>query len=188
MDALTSGGSYRITVCLNALPHNGSTPVGVYFEPNGVFRNPPAPKTYVWSALVTPVDGSGAPNPAAAFEVQGGEPIPEPLTLRATWDARHHVLTARGVLTGGGAPRAAIRVHLFAGSTGNKNTMREIGVAVTNGSGAYVFRKHLAKKPAYLYGRVLFYIFPQCVGTSTAPAGCVSRTVDGTETPPVKTR
>jgi hypothetical protein len=153
-----------------------------------VFRNPSAPKTYVWSALVTPVDASGAPNPAAAFEVQGGEPIPEPLTLRATWDARHHMLTARGVLTGGGAPRAAIRVHLYAGSTSNKNTMREIGAAVTNGSGAYVLRKHQAKKPAYLYGRVLFYIFGQCVGTSTAPAGCVSRTVDGTESAPVKTR
>ncbi len=188
VDALTSGGSYRITVCLNALPHTSGTPVDAYFEPSVIFRNPSAPKTYVWSALVTPVDASGAANPAAAFEVQGGEPIPEPLTLRATWDARHHLLAARGVLSGGGAPRPGIHVHVYAGSTSNKNTLREIGVATTNGSGAFVFRKHQAKKPAYLYGRVLFYIFTQCVGTSTAPAGCMSRTVDGTESFPVKTR
>lgn len=187
VDALTSGGSYRITVCLNSLPHNGSTPVDVYFEPNGVFRNPSAPRTYLWTALVTPADASGAGNPAAAFEVQAGEPIPEPLTLRATWDARHHLLTARGVLTGGGAPRSAIRVHLFSGSTSNKAKMREIGVATTNRSGAYVFRKHQAKKPAYLYGLVRFYFFDQCVGTSTAPAGCLSRTIDGTESLTVKT-
>jgi hypothetical protein len=96
-------------------------------------------------------------------------------------------LTARGVLTGGGAPRPAIRVHLFAGSTSSKGKMREIGVATTNGSGAYVFRRHQAKKPVYLYGLVHFYIYDRCVGASTAPAGCVSRSVDGTESLTVKT-
>src|SRR4029077_4588140 len=32
-----SGGSYRITLCLNALQHPGGKPVDIYFEPNGVF-------------------------------------------------------------------------------------------------------------------------------------------------------
>jgi len=182
------GGSYRITLCLNALQHPGGKPVDVYFEPNGVFRNPSAPRIYWWSAVVTPADASGVSNPAAAFEVQGGEPIPEPLTLRATWDARRHVLTARGVLAGGGAPRSAIHVHLFAGSTTNRDNMKEIGVATTNKSGAYVFTQHRAKKPAYLFGHVRFYIYDQCLQASSAPAGCVSRTVDGTDSVTVKTR
>ena len=187
VDASASGGGYRLTLCLNALQHPGGKPVDVYFEPNGVFRNPSAPRMYWWSAVVTPADASGVSNPAGAFEVQGGEPIPEPLTLRATWDARRHVFTARGVLTGGGAPRSAIHVHLFAGSTTNRDRMKEIGVATTNRSGAYVFTQHRAKKPAYLYGHVRFYIYDQCLQPSSAPAGCVSRTVDGTDSVTVKT-
>jgi hypothetical protein len=188
VDTLASGGGYRVTVCLNALQHPGSEPVDVYFELNGVFRNPAAPQIYWWRALVTPTDASGAASPAGAFELQGGEPIPEPLTFRTTWDARHHLLTAHGVLIGGGAPRSAIHVHLFAGATGNKRKMREIGVATTTRSGAYIFRQHRATKPAYLYAHVRFYIFDQCLEPTTAPAGCVSRTIDGTDSVTVKTR
>jgi len=184
----TIGGSYRLTLCLNALQHPGGKPVDIYFEPNGVFRNPSAPRMYWWSAVVTPADASGVSNPAGAFEVQGGEPIPEPLSLRATWDAHRHVLTARGVLTGGGAPRSAIHVHLFAGATTNRANMKEIGVATTNRSGAYVFTQHRAKKPGFLYGEIRFYIYDQCLQPSSAPAGCVSRTVDGTDSVTVKTR
>ena len=48
--------------------------------------------------------------------------------------------------------------------------MKEIGVATTNRSGAYVLTQHRTKKPTYLYGEVRFYIYDQCLQASSAPA------------------
>jgi hypothetical protein len=105
VDALSTGGSYRLTLCLDSLRVASLKPVDIYFALEQVFRNPATPQVYWWSALVTPVDATGAPAPTSAFEIQGGEPIPEPLSIRASWDVKKHVFTARGVLRGGGAPR-----------------------------------------------------------------------------------
>jgi hypothetical protein len=187
VDAVTTDGTYRITVCLSAVPTPGLTPVQVYLDLANVFRNPSAAANYWWRALVTPTGPTGA-NPAAAYEIQGGEPIPEPLTLTASWDKKHHRFTARGVLTGGGTPRAGIHVHIYAGSTTKRASMREIGVATTGRTGAYVLRLKRATKPAYTYGEVRFYIYSRCMAPSTAPAGCASATIDGTDSYTVKTK
>ena len=187
VDAVATGGPYHITECLNAFAHPGQTAVDVYIDLAHVFSNPSTAGTYWWNALVTPTDTTGAANPAAAYEMEGGEPIPEALTVTATWDARKHMFTAHGTLNGGGAPRSAIHVHLFAGSTNKRDAMREIGLATTTSSGSYVFRKHRATKPAFVYGEVRFYIYGNCVPPQTAPAGCDSRTIDGTDSLTVKT-
>jgi hypothetical protein len=187
VDAVTSGGPYHITECLNTYAHPGQKAVDVYIDLTNVFSNPSDVGTYWWNALVTPADATGAANPAAAFEMEGGEPIPEPLTVSATWDARKHMFTAHGILRGGGAPRSAIRVHLLAGSTSNRDTMREIGVATTTNTGSYVFRQHRTAKPAFVYAEVRYYIYGNCVPPQTAPAGCASRTIDGTDSVTVKT-
>jgi hypothetical protein len=187
VDAVTSDGTIRITVCLSAVPSPGLVPVQIYIDLANVFRNPNAAKTYWWRALVTPTGPTGA-NPAAAYELQGGEPIPEPLSLTATWDKKKHLFTARGVLTGGGAPRAGIHVHMYAGATSKRDAMREIGVATTTRTGAYVFRQKRATKPSYVYGEVRFYIYGDCALPSTAPAGCASATIDGTDSFTIKTK
>jgi hypothetical protein len=187
VDAVTSDSTYRITACLNAVQPSGATPTQIYLDLTNVFRNPSAAATYWWRALVTPTGPTGA-NPAAAYELQGGEPIPEPLTLKATWDKKHHLFTARGVLTGGGQPRVGIHVHIHAGATKKQSSMREIGVATTGPTGAYVFRQKRATKPAYVYGEVRFYIYSRCAVASTAPAGCASATIDGTDSYTIKTK
>jgi hypothetical protein len=187
-DSLPTGGSYRITACLDALRTANLKPVDVYFLLKGVFINPTPPKTYWWSALVTPLDANGAADPTSAYELQGGEPIPETLTLRATWNSRHHVLTARGVLLGGGSPRSAIHVHIYAGTNPNPDLMREIGSTSTGRTGAYVLRQRLRKKPSFLYAHVNYYHGDQCLQPSTAPAGCLGWSIDGTDSATVKTR
>jgi len=187
VDAVASGGPYHITECLNAYAHPGQQAVDVYVDLTNVFTNPSTVGTYWWDALVTPTDAAGAASPAAAYEMEGGEPIPEPLTVSATWNAQTHMFTARGTLKGGGAPRAGIHVHVFGGATNNRNKMKEIGVATTTTNGSYVLRKHQATKPAYSFGEVRFYIYNNCVPPQTAPAGCASRTIDGTDSATVKT-
>ena len=188
VDALSSGGSYRLTLCLDSLRVANLKPVDIYFALEQVFRNPGTPQVYWWSALVTPVDESGAPAPSSAFEVQGGEPIPEPLSIRASWDAKKHVFTARGVLAGGGAPRTGIHVHLYAGGTPIPGAMREIGFATTSSAGSYLFRQRRTRKPAYLYAHVNFYHGSSCTQPSTAPLGCAGWSIDGTDSSVVKTR
>ena len=188
VDALSTGGSYRLTLCLDSLRAANLKPVDIYFALEQVFRNPATPQVYWWSALVTPVDATGAAAPTSAFEIQGGEPIPEPLSIRASWDVKKHVFTAHGVLRGGGAPRTGINVHLYAGGTPNPDTMREIGFATTNSTGSYLFRQHRTRKPLYVYAHVNFYHGSSCTQPSTAPLGCAGWSIDGTDSSVVKTR
>src|SRR5437764_1209455 len=81
---------------------------------------------------------------------------------RSTSSAKTHVLTVRGSLIGGSAPRAAIHVHVYGGATSNYSRMRQLGYATTTGVGAFVFRQHRVTKPAYVYGHVNFYHGQSC--------------------------
>jgi hypothetical protein len=172
------GGNYRMTACLDTLRVAGLKPVEVYFTVRTVFRNPTRKGVYRWSAIVTPTSAAGTPDPGTAFEMRADEPLPETLDSTASYDKKSRTLTIKGTLRGAGAPRVGIRVHLLAGATPNADKMKEIGIAQTSKSGAYVFTKRLAP-PRYVYAYVYAYRAAGCDQGSTAPAGCVSESTDG---------
>jgi hypothetical protein len=186
IDQLSTGGSYRLVACLDALGAASLKPVDVFLETRGVFGNPAAAGLYSWSALVTAFNAAGVPDPTTAFELRGVEPIPETLTLKPSYDKRRKTLTLRGTLLAADHARPNIRVHLFAGAIPNTQKMKEIGVAVTTASGAYVFRQKKARPPVYVWAHVRFYYRLGCDQPSTAPAGCASETTDGTDSPITK--
>jgi hypothetical protein len=185
VDQLSTGGSYKLVACLDALRAANLKPVDVWLKTQGVVGNPSTKGTYVWSALVTMFNAAGAPDPTTAFEARGDEPLPETLTLKSSFDASRKMLTLRGALTAAGKSRTSVRVHLYAGATPNSRKMKEIGVAVTTKSGAYVLQRRLAH-PAYVWGHVGFYYSARCDQPSSAPGGCAAETIDGTDSSYVK--
>jgi hypothetical protein len=180
VDPLAGGGSFRIVACLAALRGASLKPVDVYLETRDVFRNPAGAGTYTWSALVTPFDAAGAPDATGAFEVLGDEPLPETLSAKPVYSVKTKTLTVSGTLLAAHEPRVGIRVHIFGGASASGDK-KELGVAATTGSGAYTFRKRLATAPRYVYSEVHFYISTRCRQPSTAPAGCASQSIDGTD-------
>lgn len=187
VDQLSTGGSYKLVICLGAFRTASLKPVDVYLETRDVFRNPPSAGLYRWSALVTPFGAGGTADPTLAFELRGGEPLPETLGAKPVYDGNRRSLTITGMLLAAHKPRAGIRVHLLGGRTATTSTMKELGVAVTDANGRYTFaRRRLATVPRYVYAHVNFYTAPRCDQPSTAPAGCASESTDGTDSSTAK--
>jgi hypothetical protein len=187
VDQLSTGGSYRLVICLGAFRAASLKPVDVYLETRDVFRNPPSAGLYRWSALVTPFGAAGTADPTLAFELRGDEPLPETLGAKPVYDVRQKTLTVTGTLLAAHKPRAGIRVHVFGGRIARTSTMKELGVAVTAANGSYVLvRRRLATAPRYVYAHVNFYASPRCDQASTAPAGCASESTDGTDSSTAK--
>jgi hypothetical protein len=185
VDQVTDGAAtYHLTVCLDPMRAAGFKPTEVYFVAESLFPEPTTADTYWWRTLVTPLDASGAPAPAAAYELLSAEPIPETLTIKPTFSKKRHVFVAQGRLLAAGGGRAETRVHLIAGPTPDK--VREIGVTVTDQAGRYSFQARYSKPPIYIWAHVNTYHYPSCTQPSSAPGGCASRTIDGTDSPTTK--
>jgi hypothetical protein len=183
VDELASGGSYKLTVCFDALRSAQLAPVEIDLGLVDV-HNPAAIGVYDWSALVTPFDAAGAPDFANASELRGDAPLPQNVTVKATFDAKTKTLTVRGTLRMAGKPRVSMSVNLrgFVPSGGDI----DIGAARTTRTGAYVFRKRIVS-PALRPGLVSAYVevsTSACAAASTAPRGCTSESVPGTEAGP----
>src|SRR5437868_3974877 len=95
VDQLSSGGSYRLTVCLDALRAAQLVPVEIDLGLVDV-HNPAAVGVYDWSTLVTPFDPTGGPDFTNASELRGDAPLPQVLTVKASYDAKTRQLTVRG--------------------------------------------------------------------------------------------
>jgi hypothetical protein len=187
VDQLTTGGSFRLVICLGAFRTAGLKPVDVYLETRDVFTNPAAAGVYRWSALVTPFGAAGTADPTLAFELRGDEPLPETLGAKPVYDMKRKTLTITGTLLAAHKPRAGIRVHLLGGRTAKTSTMKELGVAVTASDGSYTFvHRRLATTPRFVYAHVNFYASPHCDQASIAPAGCASESTDGTDSSTAK--
>jgi hypothetical protein len=187
VDQLSTGGSYRLVLCLGAFRAASLKPVDLYLETRGVFRNPPSAGLYRWSALVTPFGATGTADPTLAFELRGDEPLPETLGAKPVYDVRRKTLTVTGTLLAAHKPRRGIRVHLLGGRSAKTSTMKELGVAVTGANGSYTFvRRRLVTAPRFVYAHVNFYAAPRCDQASTAPAGCASESTDGTDSSTAK--
>ena len=185
VDQITDGtASYHLTVCLEPLRAAGFKPTDVYFVAENVFQNPTTADTYWWRTLVTPLDANGVPAPIQAYELHSSEPIPETLTIKPAFNKKRHLFVAQGRLLAASGSRAATRVHLLAGPTPDK--VKEIGIAVTDNAGRYLFRARYSKAPIYIWAHVNTYHYPYCIQPSSAPGGCASQTIDGTDSPTTK--
>ena len=178
-----SSGAYTLAMCFDDEHAQNLEIATVFFDADLVFGNPSAAGRYVFSALVTPFASDGTASTAAAFELHAVEDLPQTLSAVARYNQSTKAFTVRGTLRANGAARAGINVHVYAGRT---HDPKEVGVAVTQSNGSYVFTKRLATAPTYAVGSVNHYWRVGCVGASTAPAGCASQTIDGTSSPLIK--
>jgi hypothetical protein len=128
---------------------------------------PSAPGRYVSSAYVTPAN-------ASAIEARAVEPRPHSLTLKARYDAKTRSALVTGRVVEAGKPQAHAAVELYSPSNPAPKTIR------TSTGGTFATRVRLSGTTV-LVARVDEVTGP-CGGTSTAPAGCASLTVTGTNT------
>ena len=178
VDRTASG--LKLTVCLGAFNSAGLKIDEVYFVTSSVFRNPTRNGVYRFSAHVVPLGADGAPSTATQYEARADEPLPEDVTVTsAAYDRTTHLLTVGGSVHANNKPRGGINVHVFAGQSSDVNDMNEVGVAVTDGNGAYAYTKKILIPPAYVVAYVRHYNFSKCQSRSSAPGGCASESTDG---------
>lgn len=179
----TSFASYVMQVCL-ASPDvpvaqggaNASAQL-VFFDLDllKTFTNPASTGTFTWRALVTPfVAGTSTESPGGTVEVHSIVALPQVVTLKAKYDPKRHRVTLTGRLTGGGAARPGIRIHLGASITA-KGRFAEVGVAVTNKKGAFAIAGTITQT-VYFAAFVAFYA-GDCAADSVGSASCVLETV-----------
>jgi hypothetical protein len=175
---------YELTMCFDDEKTQGLEMSGVELYPDAeVFSNPARAGSYLFDATVTPFAADGTANTAAAYELRAYQLLPQRLTAVAVYERRTRTLSVSGTLVADGKARTGVNVHVYAGQTGEVS--RQVGVAVTGHGGAYHLRKRLAVAPKFLLSQVDPYVY-ECAGTSAAPAGCASKTVEGTDSPLVR--
>ena len=177
IDATGSGGSaaYRIRLCPFRAP-SASLPAGVAFLQLGLAfidqaAVPTAPGLYTWSALVTPASQFVA-DPTRAFELRAIVPVPQTLSLSASYDSKTRSATFSGKLTAAATPRAGAVVRLV-GVTG-KDRFEDLGKVTTDAAGAFRVRRSVGETTR-VSASVEEAIGP-CSAPSTAPGGCLSET------------
>jgi hypothetical protein len=170
---------YELTMCFDDEKTQGLEISGVEFYPDAeVFSNPARAGSYLFDATVTPFAADGTANTEAAYELRAYQRLPQRLTAVAVYRRRTKTLSVSGTLVADGKARVGVNVHVYAGQTGEVS--KQIGVAVTGRGGTYHLQKRTAVAPKFLLSQVNPYIY-ECAGTSAAPAGCVSSTIEGTD-------
>jgi hypothetical protein len=185
VDVAPAGGSLRLTLCLAPLRAAGLVPRALTFGLLDV-HNPTLPGIYRWSALVTPFDAAGALDAARATELRADVPLPAALTATAAFDRKTRILTVRGTLREAGKARGGVVVHFVRPFSSDPNTV-VIGSIRTAATGSYAFRKTIRAGRA-APKVVVAYVdtaVTACASTSTAPDGCTSESVAGTDSGPV---
>jgi hypothetical protein len=185
VDLAPSGASLRLTVCLGPLRAAGVVPTALTFGLVDV-HNPSTPGMYRWSALVAPFDATGAVDVSRASELRADVPLPQALTAVASFARTTRVLSIRGTLRAAGKPLGGVSVH-FARTLSGEADAIAIGTVRTSATGAYSFRKRLSRKQS-APNLVVAYVdtaVSACAATSTAPDGCTSESVTGTDVGPV---
>jgi len=172
-----SAPTYTLTFC----PFRGISPelpTGLAFLDITTLlpvTGPTTPGTYTWSALVTPAVQFAA-DPTQAFELRAIVPIPERLTLDATYEPRARTVVLSGRLTAGGAPWAGVDVDLL--SLGADGAVAPVATVRTGADGSFELRRPIRRTTQF--AATVEETVGGCAAPSTAPGGCLSQTV----TPP----
>src|SRR5205085_4465784 len=100
----------------------------------GLFTNRPDGSVYVWSALVSPFDSTGALDPTATYELRADEPLPQSITIKATYASATKQLVVRGAVLANGRPRVGDAVQVQ-GASSVSATLRDLGETTTQPNG-----------------------------------------------------
>jgi len=139
----------------------------------GNLTPPTAAGNYLWHAFVAPqTPGTGAPNDAAAYEVRAVVPVPHPISVKGSYNARLHDAVLTGRVTEDGKPQA--HAEVFAASLSSLEPIH----ARTDAAGRFTIRARTTQTTTYLVQAP--DASGPCQGASTAPAGCASTTVSAT--------
>jgi hypothetical protein len=180
VDRLASGGSYKLTVCLDGLWAAKLVPIQLDLGLVDV-HNPATTGVYDWSALVTPFDAAGKPDITGDSELRGDAPLPQVLTTSASYRTKTKRLVVHGRLLVAGKPRAGVTISFAGFSTGG--AVSELGSARTAANGSYVLSKRSLVRMRFVSAQVAIST-RACTGTTTAPHGCTSESLPGTDAGP----
>jgi hypothetical protein len=145
--------------------------------------------SYVWRALVTPLAADGRTlRPDLTYEVRAVVPVPNRVTLAASYDTARRTALLRGRLTANGVPRAGVPIELVrlvrsirpGGFTIDDSV---VGWARTNASGAYAVKTRTLKTSTFV--AIVEPSTSRCRGPKVTPAACLSSTLPGTQSEPV---
>lgn len=134
---------------------------------------PSARGSYTSSALVTPLGSTGAPDTASTVEARSLEPIPHTLTAKGRYDAKTHDAVLTGRVTEVGKAQAGAVVDYV-----RLESLTEPRHVKTSGAGTFTARTRIAATTTF--DVVVLDAVAPCSGPSTAPRGCASETVIGT--------
>lgn len=136
-------------------------------------RGPTTHGRYASSAYITPSDATGEPAQASTVEARALEPFPHSLTFKGRYDAKSHSAVLTGKVVQAGKPQARAAVEIIdVGGLPNPKHVR------TTARGTFSTRLRTPVTTTYV-ARV-DDAAGDCGGASTAPAGCTSLTVSGT--------
>lgn len=134
---------------------------------------PTAHGSYTSSALVTPVGSSGAPDTASTVEARSLEPIPHTLSAKGRYDAKTHDAVLTGRVTETGKPQAGAVVDYV-----RVDNLAPPKHVKTSRAGTFTARVRIGATATFDV-QVPDATVP-CSGASTAPRGCATETVIGT--------
>jgi hypothetical protein len=174
-------GGQRLTLCFDAVYGTGSRVSSFYFEPDQAFRTPGHAATFLFRATVSPLASAGGPDASQAYEMKAYEPLPQILTVSPLYTPATKTLTVTGVLRTGGRSYAGVAVYVYAGRTANVDAMSTLGHTTTGKGGAYTFTRRLVRAPRFSYADIDYGVGSNCPGSSSAPLGCASYTVDNVQ-------
>lgn len=136
--------------------------------------------SYLWQAMITPFGPDlHSPLPAKTYEIRALVPLPQKLTLNATYRRTTETATFTGRLTANGVPRAAAKIYIdvlqrTVTSKGIRYNDSTVGPAKTNAAGVYVLHTRLRHTAGIQ--AVVRSTTSRCDDRSMAPGGCRSTT------------
>ena len=180
VDRSASGTTF--TMCFDAEHSAGLEMRQVEFVAKRVFATPTRSGKFLIDSTVTPFADDGTPDTSSAYELRAYEDLPSSLTAHAVYHTATKTFTVTGVLKIGGAARARVDVEIFVSST-LYGAVSQVGTVVSGAGGRYQFTKRLASPPKSMYTDAVPGSYSVCSGSSTAPAGCASYSLDGVGSP-----
>lgn len=176
------GQGTTFTMCFDAQRAAGLEMRQVEFLAKRVFATPTHAGKFLIDSIVTPFADDGTPDASSAYELRAYEDLPSSLSAHAVYHTATREFTVSGALKIGGGGKARVDVEIFVSSS-LYGTAQQIGTVLSGAGGKYTFTRRLASPPKSMYTDAVPGSFSVCSGTSSAPAGCASYSLDGVGSP-----
>jgi hypothetical protein len=194
------GRTFELPVAVDAVPQAGGTAYTMHFcpidRPSAAFpaglafdtatidfadsvSAPARAGTYRWSALVTPATPETlAPDSSATVELRAVVGLPDLLTLHARYEPKSRQAILSGAFSSGGRPQAAVPIRILS-RQGSGTADGAIATATTKADGTFSLRRPITRTTDF--SAYVDYRTRSCTDVSTAPGGCKTETVAGSQ-------